>query len=226
MLATIGEFRNAFYRLVGSRPDDYALMELGESEDDVADHYLTEGVWSAQRWLLGTGYAGWRSLSSPLVWVMEANGEQTADLPSDFLRAWGSDHTSALRRSNGDAWGRQIEPREADHASGDCYYIPNETEVRVVRRANPPSGLVIDYHYRHPVFDDVVQIEFPEVARSLIVAEAGYAAMYESWLQGERPMEQKIEANLRSVRQKATDALRLTKSPRKLHNPVRYGNRW
>lgn len=226
MLSTIDEFRNAFYRTVGSRPQDYALTELGEDENDVADHFLTEGVWSAQRWLLAQGYAGWRSLSSPLVWVMESNGEHAADLPADFLRAWGTERISALRKPDGGPWGRQVEPREADAASGDCYYIPNEVEVRAVRRSNPPDGLRIDYHYRHQEFGDAMVIEFPEIARSLVVAEAADAAKYESWLQGDRPMEAKIEGNLMSQRKKAVDALRLTKSPRKLHNPVRYGNHW
>jgi hypothetical protein len=225
-LDSVAKCRRAFYRLVGTTDDDAALTDLGESDTEVVDLSLTRGCRAAQRWMLKTGYTGWRQRSSALTWTGTdaTTGGQYASLPADFLRAYGSERVSALREANGDPWGMEIHPRD-DFRHGDFYYYRGE-EIWLARGASPPTTVYLDYHYQHPSWDDDVTIDFPVEARPLIIAEAANLAKEENWLPGARDMEMKIERALRRAREEAQDIARPSKQPRTLQKALRFGNRW
>src|SRR5690625_1171161 len=111
-LTTVARCRAAFYRLVGSLPEDEGLTELGETENEVAHTFLTRGSRSAQRWMLKCGYHGWLR-RAPIEWEgSESEGGLYASLPSDLLRVAGDERRSGLLRDNGERWGHQRHPDE------------------------------------------------------------------------------------------------------------------
>ena len=229
-LSTVAQVLTAFYRLVGTESDDPELEARGETDDEVAYTFLTRGCRNAQRWMLKTGYGGWRARSSAITWsgTEAANGGRYTALPSDFLRAFGNKHISALREADGTPWGREVEA-EDDRLYGDYYYLRGQEELWIVRGAGPPSTLYLEYHYTHPLWDsslDDADIDFPMDARYLIVAEAANAAKEENWLVGGAEMEQKIERALVRARLEAGDVARPTKSPRQMRKPYRIGNHY
>ena len=225
-LTTVARVLQSFYRLVGVTPDDPGLIEQGEAENDVAYLFLTRGSRAAQRWMLKSGYGGWRKRSAALSWTGSdaVDGGRYATLPDDFLRAYGNERRSALVEAGGNRWGTQINPDE-DDATGNGYYIRGE-QIWLTRKANPPATLYLDYHYRHPVWASAITIDFPLEARGLIVAEAANAAKEESWLPGDQTLETKIASALRLARAEALDVSRPTKQARTLRKPTRRANRW
>lgn len=225
-LDTVAKVVAAFYRLTGTRSDDDALVEQGESVGDVAYTSLTLGCREAQRWMLKCGSGEWRKRSAALSFsgTDAADGGRYATLPSDFLRAWGSGNESALVEADGDSWGREVTSRDTQ-LKGDGYYIMGST-LWLTRSAAPPSTLYLLYHYVHPAWSASVTIDFPMDARSLIVAEAAQAAMAENWLPGGPEMERKIEVAVMRARERVRDICRPTKSPRTLRRAYRAGNRW
>lgn len=225
-LDTVAKHRTAFLRLVGTEADDPALTELGEGTDEVVYLYLTRGTRAAQRWMLDMGYQGWRKRSSALVFTGtdDADGGRSTALPSDFLRAAGHRWKSALREADGTPWGVEVTIDE-ELLKGDGWYIKG-AELWLNRTAAPPTTLFLEFHYRHPEWNDSVVIDFPLEARSLIIAEAANEAKEENWLPGGPEMETKIERALARARQRARDVARPTKEPRHIRKPVRIGNRW
>jgi hypothetical protein len=225
-LDSVAKVVAAWYRLVGSISSDGALTEQGEATDDVVYTYLTRGYRNAQRWMLKMGYGGWRKRTTALTWSGSdaADGGRYATLPSDFLRSYGNQRMSALREAGGDQWGQEVKPEE-DQLQGDYYYIRGE-QLWLGRDASPPTTLYFDYHYKHPLWSASVTIDFPMDARALIVAEAANVAKEENWLPGGPEMEQKIERALMRAREEAREIVRVTKGPRTLRKPPRYGNRW
>ena len=225
-LDTVGKIRAAFYRLTGTLSDDGALFENSEAVDEVADIYLTRGCRNAQRWLLKMGYGGWRKRTTALTWSGSdaADGGRYATLPSDFLRACGSERESALQEANGDTWGQEVGARDTK-VKGDGYYVLGET-LWLTRDASPPATLYLAYHYTHPAWTSAVEIDFPVDARALLVAEAANVAKEENWLPGGPEMEGKIERALMRAREEARDLARPTKQPRTFRKLPRIGNRW
>ena len=220
-LTSVDQFRRTFLRLVGGRPEDHALTAYGEDENEVVDQYLTRGLRAAQRWMLRNGYVGWRTKAA-LTFTAQPDGSKTAPLPADFLRAFGDEFRSALVDSQGKHWGRQVTAYE-DHWQGP-YYVVEGGVVRLARGSNLPSGLYLDYHYRHPAFGDDVVIDFPLEARPLIPAEAANLAKDEAWFP--RDSAQPVEIALMRARDGARGIARLTKQPRVMRNRRRAGNHW
>lgn len=228
-LSTVDRIRDAFYRLVGSDSTDTALSEQGEATNDVANQFLTRGCRKAQRWMLKQGYGGWRTRSSALTFsgTDAADGGRYVTLPSNFLRGAGNDRVSALREANGDPWGTQVDDRD-ETMKGDGYYFRGE-KLWLLRNANPPSTLYLDYYFTHPVWDatlDDNEIDFPLEARSLIVAEAANEAKEDNWLPGGSEMEMKIERALLRAREEARDIARQSKQVKQFQKPRRYGTHW
>ena len=228
-LNTVERIRDSFYRLVGSTSSDTALVEQGESTNDVANQFLTRGSRKAQRWMLKQGYGGWRIRSSALSFsgTDASDGGRYATLPTNFLKAVGNFRVSALREANGDPWGTQVDDRD-DTKQGDGYYLRGD-KLWLLRRANPPATLYLDYHYTHPVWDSTLddnEIDFPLEARSLIVAEAANDAKEENWLPGGQDLELKIERALVRAREEAKDIARLTTQVKTFQKPRRVGKHW
>lgn len=225
-LADTAMLLEAFYRLVGTDSDDQALVAHGEAVDEVAYIFLTRGIREAQRWMIQTGYGGWRKRSSAISWTGSdsADGGRYEDLPTDWLRLYGNRRRSALVEPNGDRWGKELDEEE-DHQKGDFYYVKGE-ELWLGRTATPPTTLYIDYHYRHEAIAAGVTIVFPEEARALIPALAAVEAKGDYWLPGGRELEAKIESAERTAKKKARHVARQTKNPRTFRKPVRHGNRW
>ena len=225
-LTTEARILLAFYRLLGEESGDLQLVAQGEGDDDVAYLALTRGARQAQRWMLDMGYGGWRQRSSALSWsgTDSTTGGTYSALPTDWLKLYGNFRRSALVEANGDRWGQEINP-EDDHLKGNLYYVRGE-QIWLARTASPPTTLYVDYHYKHPTFASGITVDFPMDARSLIVGEAGVAAMDENWLLGGPEMEAKILAFLERAREQARHIARATKQPRQMRKPLRVGNRY
>jgi len=222
----IAEHREEFYRLVNTDETDQELTLRGETENQICDMALTRGCHRAQRYLLKHGYRGWRKRSTALSFsgADATDGGQYADLPSDFLKAFGSRRVSALRKANGDQWGQEIEDYQ-DFWKGNYYYIRGD-ELWVTRTAVLPTALYLEYHYKHPVWNDSVTIDFPIEARYLIVAEAANVAKDHSWLTGDVELEAKIVRALDTAREEARSIAPRTRSQKLFQAPRRFGNRW
>ena len=223
-LDTVAKVLHAFYRLCGTDEDDPYLTDQGEATNEVAYTYLTRGCREAQRSMLDMGHSGWRKRTAALTWSTDSvTGEQYVALPSDFLRAFGDHKRSALRDADGDQWGWENENGEFEY--GNFYYF-RDYELRLGRRASPPSTLYLEYHYSHPLWNDSTTIDFPMDARWLIIAEAANTAKEENWLPGGPDMEVKIARALIHARQLARSVARVSKRPRQFRAPTRVGNRW
>lgn len=228
---TVASLRREWYRLVGARPTDPSLKLAGEAEGEVANRFLTRGARRAQRWMLTNGYAGWRKRGGPLEFEAAVDGRgSAAELPQDFLRAWGRrrQRQSALLTAQGTRWGQEVDA-EDDQYRGNFYWIEGE-HIRLARLARPPhGGLYLDYHYRHPAFSHETEdgaIDFPLEARVLIPAMGAEAAADQSWLPGDETRYQRIHAALAKAKEEARDVARPTKQPREFRRPTRFGNRW
>ncbi len=219
-----------FYRIVGTLSDGQELVEQGEAIDDIAYLNITRGCRKAQRWMIQNGFGGWRKRTpSALVFTGTdaADGGRKSVVPADFLRAYGNYRRSALVEANGDRWGEEITEQE-DHKKGDIYYFRGH-ELWLGRVASPPTGLLLDYHYLHPVWDNDLldaDIDFPLEARPLIVAMAAETAMDDNWLPGGRELEMKIGRAVSRAQSEARQIARPTKQARQFMKVRRFGNRW
>lgn len=226
-LDSVEKVKDAWYRLIGTEVEDPALVDLGETEDDVAYLWLTEGAHEAQEWMIRKGYDGWRKRGSAITsWTGadSTDGGRFNSLPADFLRAWGNRRESAFVEANGRPWGQEIDP-EQQALMGNHYYFRGDN-FWITRGATPPTTLYLQYHYLHPNWSDSVTIDFPLRSRSLIVAEAANMAKEEDWFPGDAARELKIERAVARARERARRAARQTKSPRQFRPPARFANRW
>jgi hypothetical protein len=225
-LDTVARCVQAFYRLVGTESGDTELTLRDEAENDVAYLYLTRGARSAQRYMLRNGWGGWLKRSDVRTWegTDDANGGRYTTLPPDFLRAAGDHSRSPLVEPNGDRWGGLVEQDQNEVRGNGCYI--RGFRLWLLRGAQPPDVLHLEYHYRHAAWSDSVVIDFPLQARWLVVAEAASAAKDESWLPGGPDLEIKIERAVQNARKEALDIARQTRAMKQLKKPRRYGNRW
>jgi hypothetical protein len=230
-LDTVQKITDAFYRLVGTVEADTALVRRNEAVGEVAELCLTHGCRNAQRWMLRCGYGGWRKRSAALSFsgADATDGGRFTELPTDFLLAYGNQHPSrsALVEASGARWGRETEP-EQDHLEGNLYYIRGD-ELWLARKASVPTTLYLDYHYRHPAWDDDLadeDIVFPIEARPLIPAEAAYYGMSDNWLPGDRALETKIAGRRAQARDDARHVAKRTRQPRTILRPRRLASRW
>lgn len=230
MLNSVEQFLQAFYRLTGVEPEDPSLSHTGEAEHEVAFELLTRGAWAAQRHMLRMGYTGWRKRSDPIVWEDGgADGGKVWDLPADFLRAFGRQEggRSALVTSDGRRWGQQTGPEDS-HQRGNYYHIDGN-QLRIASLSAPVGKLRLDYHYRHPEWNDDLEdddIDFPVEARPLIVAEAAAIGADESWFPGDEDSYMKIQRARMRSQEEARHVSRPTKEPRSFRRPTRFGNHW
>lgn len=225
-LGTVDELRTKLLRIIAMEEQHPVFTKRGENKWDVLDDLLTRGTWKAQRYLLKLGYQGWRKRSNALSFSGsdDLDGGQSTELPTDFLRAYGTHRKSALVEPNGRRWGREIEP-DNDERKGNFYYI-RRPELWIARGARLPSTLYLDYHYRHPEITDGVTIDFEMEARPLIPAEAGRLATGEHWFRGDEELKESVLGELASARSEALDIARSTKQPHPMKRTYRAGNRW
>lgn len=218
----------AFFRLCGTETDDPELTLLGEGDNDVFLLNVTDGCRDAQRYMLDMGYAGWHKRSAALVFLGadDTDGGRYTELPSDFLRAYGTDRVSCLREANGNDWGLEVH-HEKHHHRGEFFFFRG-TQLRITRGASPPTTLFLEYHFLHPNWDglDDSDINFPLDARRLIVAQAANTAKEENWFPLDAAGELKIERALKRAKQKARGVARLSKTPRRFRSVRRVGNHW
>lgn len=230
-LDTVDKVTRALLRLVGTEEDDDALVVNGEDATEVVQLLLTRGCRVAQRYMLDCGYGGWRQRSAALSFSGDddTDGGTYTDLPTNFLKAHGSQARgrSALVTANGDRWGREIE-QDQDHLTGDAYYIRGD-ELWLARYAQPPSPLYLDYHYKHPAWDDDLddnEIDFPLEARGLITVEGAWLGMVENWLPGGSDYMQRIDLARKNERENARKIAKRTKQPQTILRPRRHASRW
>lgn len=230
---------NAFYRLVGTDAGDPALVANGESVNDVANTYLGRGSRMAQQFMLKAGYDGWRSRSAALVFSGSdaADGGQYADLPPDFIKAYGNGRTvseSALTQPDGTPWGTEIHPSLAGATQGNAYYfravggsVPQAVQqLWLTRLASPPNPLHLHYHYRLiTVVTTNPLIDFPFDARGLIVAYAAELAKTESWLPDDEQFG-KISAAVTAAEKEARAYAKQSRRQREFRHAVRFGSHW
>jgi hypothetical protein len=184
-LTALADYRNAFYRKVGTVSSDDALVENGETAGAVADLCLTHGFRTAQRFLISHGQAWrWVKRSTAITWsgTEAADGGRYSALPSDFLmlaHRGKSEATSAIREANGEGWGYEID-FEHSHERGNFYYLKNE-RLYITRGANPPATVYLEYVFQHPAFADAVTVDFPLEIRELVIAYAAQHGASDSW---------------------------------------------
>ena len=232
-LSTVARVKTAFFRLLGTESDDPELTALGESAQEVVELALTAGFRAAQRWMLDEGYQGWRKRSAAITWLGTdaTTGGKYMTLPADWLKAYGNARISCLTQANGDRWGAEFHPDQAE-AKGNGYYFRGSDDggpqLWLLRTAAPPTTVYIEYHYLHPSWTSLADadIDFPLEIRSLGVAEAANEAMAEAWLPGGQDLEVKILRALVTARTRARRTVRASKLPRQMRGPPRHANRW
>lgn len=226
-LDTVVKIVSAFYRMIGSVASDQSLTEQGESADDVAYLNLTRGTRIAQRYMIDQSFGGWRQRSSALSFTGSDSadgGRYVTTMPSDFLRAYGSNRRSALVEANGDRWATET-IEDQDHLKGDHYYLKGSV-LWLTRTANPPTTIFLDYHYKHPAWSSNVTIDFPMEARHLIVAQAAACAIDDNWVSGGEEMEARVGRAVTKAQSEARGISRTTRQPKKFKKVIRFANRW
>ena len=239
-METVAALLAGFYRLCGISPEDEALMQHGEGEHEVAYEYLTRGAHAAQLVMLDAGYRGWYR-RAPLSWQGSelTDGGRYADLPDDFLRAWGDEHRSTIEQPDGTPWGHEILEEEARARRGNFYYFRHggqdggHERIWITRDAQPPTNAMLVYHYAHPPFRngqgevlDDAEIDFPLRLRALIPAEAAVLAMEEAWFPHPEDQRAAIERAVTKERRRAQQFARMSRRPRAFRRPPRWGNHW
>jgi len=230
------ELRQAFYQLVNTTSDDDALVEQGEAVDEIANRALQYGVWNAQTYLISIGAGNrWRTTSSALTWSgSDSTGGKYTALPADCLRIAGDERNSALRSADGVQWGMLVDERDRFRVRGNYYYLldhDGESRLWLARGANPPSGTVLDYFYRHPTWTDDTgtadnAVDFPEMDRAMIPAEAAYYAMTQSWVPRGLELATRIQQARNNARSEARLRVNMTRQPRRTRNVRGIGTHW
>jgi hypothetical protein len=233
-LEAAADLRNAFFRMLNISAQDFALVE---HDSDSAYQFIQLGLWDAQRYVIEHVDAGrWVSTTATITWL----GSDTTDgkyfaQPADFLMFAGSDDPefSALRgAADGAYWGQLIKWQERfRYKLAPCYYPLNERIYKTIG-AEPPSGLVMDYHHRHATLDptitddedpDYVAIDFPLQWRQLIVAFAATNATAESWLPGGSAQAREAENYLRFWKAKVASQRQKSHTPPRMVSRVGVG---
>lgn len=233
-LDSVAKVKRAFLRLVGTESDDPDLTLRSESTNEVVELALTMGFREAQRWMIDQGYRGWRKRSAALSFsgTDAADGGTYTNVPTDFLKAYGSRRASCLVEADGDLWGTEIDDEEAPWYRGAYFYFRGSNDsgmqLWLARNASPPSTLYLEYHYVHPSWESLADadIDFPMDARSLGVANAATIAMEEDWFPGGPAMEIKVTRALGKAERRVRRMIRSTKQPRTMRKPRRFGTRW
>ncbi len=226
-----------FYRLTGTSGSDRAATAHDSGTLEGIYNLLQHGAWDAQLYLIQVGEAAlWLTTTSgAFAWsgADSTHGGRYTNLPSDFLRAAGSERESPLREPGGRRWGQLIDFEDRFSVWGNRFWF-QEGQLWVARGASPPSDLVLDYHERlatladsaagPPVVDNTV--DFPIVHRPLIPAFAAERAAYQSWFPLDEAGKASVIANLRGLKRKARAQARRATQPRKMRRPAGVGRWW
>lgn len=229
------ELRLAFYRLTGFSDGDGSLSEHEVQSGDTVNSWLQEGLWEAQSWYLSNADPHLWKRTIPLA-VEEDDEGKFVRLPGDFLRLYGDQENSAIRKPGSSRWGRLIPPEDGQRRAYASYWIENRDRLRFSRGTSVETGLVLDYNYRHPVLssDDEGDdeegaygvIDFPVEDRRLIVALAAeIASQHPSFPAGfERAMQ--IQRYADQLKTRIYTRARRTREPRKVRHPRGLGSHW
>jgi hypothetical protein len=228
-LANRVEIKNAIYQLTGFSGSDGALSEHETNTGDALNRFVYQAMRDAQSWYLSSVNPNyWKKQSATLTFtdVQSTEGRYYSALPSDFLRLFGDEENSALRRPTGRRWGRLIDADRRNIRGSNYYWIEND-QVSVARGATIPSDLVMDYTYLIPELTaDGTAVDFPQDDRVLIPAFA--AVDISSWpmFPGDNELRQRLKDYLTDTQRQIYVRGRRTKEPRKVkHNPT-FGQRW
>lgn len=229
-LLTLGSWKRELWRLLNTSASDEALTEHDDADIELEAVLVAcqHGLDAAQEWLLANGLAGWWvTRSSALTWLgADATGGQYTTLPDDFRRLAGDHNRSAMVNSDGIPWGQLVE-WEDRHKAGRGYFF-RDGKLYLLRRANPPSDLYLEYVRRLtiPSDDTTTFTEFPRWALPLIPAYAAEYLMDEAFLAGGQELEAKVARRLARLQQKTINQLRLHQGPRRMRSDPVLGNRY
>ena len=224
-LNTEANYRELFYRLVGTTSSDGALTDNGESASEVADLCITHGLRAAQVFLLGCGMSWrWIKRSSAITWsgTDAADGGQYVALPSDLLRLKGDGSYSPIVEADGEQWGTLIDA-DKSHWTGDFVYLKNDRLYKT-RDASAPTTAYIEYHFQHPDFTSGVTLDFPTDLAGLAVAYGAQFGSLEGWLPGDVQLEAKLDKSVALWERRAKAASRRDRAPRRMSAPQKTGN--
>jgi len=218
VLTNLASLQRAFYRLTDTASDDDSLIEHDSTTLEAVNQFLQYGANDAQDYLMDCGLSDrWVKQQGPITsWSGSdsADGGRYVSLSSDFFRLSGDDYTSALREADGTRWGQLMDFRDRFRVRGNRYWLQNE-QLWIARGANPPTSLIMDYHFRLPTLSSGT-VDFPTEDRPLIVAYAAKRAMEDSWLPGGPEMEQKISRKVDTCEKRAFRRSRRSRMQRKL----------
>lgn len=222
----------ALYRLVGTTTSDDALVENGESANDVAYLCLNHGMESAQRFMIACGMTErWRTRSQAITsWsgADSTDGGRYKDLSSliasgkEFLRFSGKKYDakqSSLTEANGERWGIEIDG-DTDTVTGDYFYLKNE-QLWLAKDSAVPATVYLDYQFRHPEFTSSVTLNFPVDAMGLVIAYGARFAMADGWFP--RDNERAIERNVQLWEMEARMVARRSRGKRRQNPPRTLG---
>lgn len=219
LLTNRAQLRAAMFRLLGSESTDEALTEHGEEVNEVANGAVQNGIWLAQKELIGLGFREWPTTAVLDFGAVAADGTRSAALPDDFLRLAGDERNSALLDSQGRPWGGLIDARLKRRAGSSAYWIEGGS-LHLGRLSVPPTGAYIEYHYRHPVLesDDAATdpLDFPLDWRPLIPPFAATVLITEAWSKFGADQEVRVARALDLWVEKASRWVRKTQEPQKL----------
>ena len=230
--------KRALYRLVNADDADDDLIEHDDSTLEGVYLSLQQGAEAAQLYLVDAGVGDtWLTTTSSALSFTGSDPNRYYDLPDGagadaaFLRIYGDQDLTGLRRSDGERWGRLISAEIRWRTRGNYYYTrgsASEGKARLYlsRGAAPPSDLFLDYIYRLPALADSTTVDFPEPDRPLIVAFAAVHAMEESWLPGGPEMESKLMRNLDRRKHDAWRRARRSRQPKQAQPAVMVGDHW
>lgn len=230
-LTSVSKMVDAFYRLVGSTTSDDALTEQGESTDEVAYHCLTQGIWRAQRYMIGEGMQGrWLARSSAITsWTGTdaADGGTYTTLPADFLMLSGDEKRSALVEADGTPWGKQV-GEDRRYYMGDYFYLRDE-QLWLAKKARPKATLYIEYEARHAALASGTldaDIDFPLEARPLVISEAADYGIEDGWCVRDEAGKQAVSNRLEKDKRAASRIAKQSREPRKTKPATMIGTRY
>ncbi|MCK5316325.1 MAG: hypothetical protein KAJ55_00345 [Anaerolineales bacterium] len=222
------ELVNAFYRLTGLSASDTGFSSNETSAKDTLYTWLYQAMREAQSWYLSSvDPTYWYTVSPTISWssAPQTDGGYSASLPADFLRLFGDQDNSALRRPNGLRWGRLIDAHQRNRR-GDYYYVIEKTLWRT-RGSTPFSDLVADYNNEiAQLTDDTTAPDFPDVDRVVIPAWMAVLAADHPSFPGSTELRQRLGSNLEREKRQIYVRGRRTREPRKLRHAQTLGSHW
>lgn len=243
-LANREEIRRELYRLCGLSESDSSLDEHSDTEGDTANYLIQQALWESQAWyILHANPNRWVTQTSTLSFSGSdsADGGKYSNLPDNFHRLYGSGEHSALRRPDGTRWGREVEP-EFRFIKGAVYYVTDDVtgadgtaRLWLGREADPPTDLIADYYFRHPVLLDSTEtagagqtltVNFPVMDRILIPTIASRLAADLALFPATTEQRAMIARREVTLKRDIAARARFSREPRKVREPPTMGRHW